>query len=200
MAASFPVMAASLAVVIASDQSAVAENLAQIDGAQVAKYTTGGVFTGTAKQVISGDVTPANAVGGGQGINTPRYVAVLQRPTMSLLSARVSVIVAGGILIGAPGVGNSIVLRKLRFSVSAAALAADVIVFGTTLTGNNLARFEIPVGAAAQPQQNDYALDWDDYLIGDNLPVDVSSNVATFTNVSIMITYSVVITLNWPLG
>jgi hypothetical protein len=184
-------MAASFPVVIASDDT-VAENLTQIKGVAVGA-SLGGAFAGVLPVEGFSFYTSGIATA---FINA--HLQTMQRPTMSVLSTRISVVVAGGVLIAAPGVGSSIVLRKLRFSVSAAALAADVIVFGTALTGATLARFEIPVGAAAQPQQNVYAMDWDDFLIGDNLPVDVSSNVATFTNVSIIITYSVVATASWP--
>ncbi len=126
------------------------------------------------------------------------YLPVLQRPTFSLLVVRVNVIVAGGILIAAPGVGSTIVLRKVKITYTAAALAADVISMGTTLTGSQLAQWGIAIGAAATPDVGMLEMDWEDFAVGDNLPVDISSNVATFTNTSVMITYSVVTTANWP--
>jgi hypothetical protein len=152
---------------------------------------------------ITGAVAPLIVSPSGASTITPvtqGYLPVLQRPTFNLLVTRVNVIVAGGILIAAPGVGQSIVLRKVLVTLSAAAAAVAVISMGTTLTGADLAQWGLPIGAAATPDIDQLPWTWDDYLVGDNKPVDISSNVATFTNTSVMITYSVVTTAQWPAG
>lgn len=187
------VMAASVPVVIASDQSPIQENLSQIAAKNVAVLdSASGVISGTGRQIVSGTIQPQ---GGAIALG---YLGVLQRPTILIAVARINVIIAGTILLAAPGVGFSIVLRRVLVTLAAAALAADVISMGSTLTGGQLAQWGMPVGAAATPDISQLPWEWEDYAFGDNLPVCISSNVATFTNTSIMIAYSIVVTNNWP--
>ena len=135
-----------------------------------------------------------------QNVASQPYLPVLQRPTFDLFAVRVNILIAGSVLIAAPGVGFSIVIRKLLLTLAATAAATDIINVGTTLTGLQLGQFAVPLGVAAVPQSTEYEMDYDDFLIGDNLPVDISSNVATFTSSSVIITYSIVTTANWPIG
>jgi hypothetical protein len=125
------------------------------------------------------------------------YLNVIQRPTFHIYSQRVptGLVLAGTILRAAPGVGNSWVVRKIRCSTSNA--GTGQIGVGTTLTGLDLACWDVIVGAAATPQPTQFEMDWDDYMIGDNLPICIHGPPA-FANFSVVLTYNLVSTGNWP--
>lgn len=182
-------MAASFPVVIASDQSALPANLTQIKGVALSTQ-----MAGVQDVELRGIGSPASPPLSPAGL---QYLQVIPRPTISVAAVSAKAVTnAGVVLIAAPGIGSSIVLRRIELAASVAPAAVTGLTFGTTLTGSQLGAWVLDVAAAGAI--DNFALDFQDFLVGDNLPVDMSASTVAGSTFWGKITYSVVATANWP--
>lgn len=133
--------------------------------------------------------------------STPSYVNVLPYPifNMNLLTGPFTA-GTGRSLIAAPGVGNNVVLRRLKISYSAVPTLAGGIFIGTVSGGSSLGVMGVIVPAAANPlpPADDFVWDGAGYAIGDNLPVFVTVVTATGVALDVTVWYSIVVTIDWP--
>jgi hypothetical protein len=182
------VSASSIPVVVASDDT-LADNLTQIKGTAIITPT---ISTAALNGVLSvaGAFQP-------RGAANESYLSVKERPSIQLVSGLFTLVAGTGqTLIAAPGVGFSIVLRKAYFSVSAAPAATCLLSLGTVSSGATLYRLAIILAAAATPLLQSETMPWDDYLVGDNLPVIITASQGMSTEA--VVTYSIVTTALWP--
>jgi hypothetical protein len=140
---------------------------------------------------------------GGTGVIQPNgsnpYLMVQPRPSFKTTTGVFNLVVGTGqTVIAAPGSGSSLVLRKLHIDYSAAPAGAVALGFGTASGGASLGEFWYLLGAAANPTMPK-RWDWDDLLVGDNLPLVITSLTGgnAFNSV-LTVTYGIVTTLNWP--
>lgn len=121
------------------------------------------------------------------------------RPTFDIASGLFALAAgAGQIAIAAPGVGFSIVLRKGYFSPSTIPAAATLLELGTASGSATLYRSAILAPLAAEPEGDKPPMVWDDYLVGDNLPVYITASA--IVSIELVLTYCIVITALWPTG
>lgn len=125
------------------------------------------------------------------------YLPVLQRPTLLVATANTAFAANTGVsMIGAPGAGYQIVLRKIMFALNGNPAANSVIEIGTASGDASVGRHSVVTGVAAFPGEQSWEMDWEDYAIGDNLPLYITCTTAL--NMTTTITYSLVRTANWP--
>jgi hypothetical protein len=182
-------MAASFPVVIASDQSAVAENLTQISGTAVrtTEASAAGAFVPGVLPVQGTTLVATGAAG---------YLTVLQRPIFDVFAGTfVLVATVGQTVIAAPGVGFSIIVNRIHVSYAAAPAAAAGLQFGTVSGGVSVGELGISITAATADKELVYD---GGFNIGTNLPLIITATVADAPYIDVM--YSIVTSANWPTG
>jgi hypothetical protein len=125
------------------------------------------------------------------------YILSLQRPTFGIYAVQNLIAVAGTVLIPSPGVGYSIVLRRIQVSAASPPVAANLIRILSDPGGTSIFLQEFSPGTAAAPDQlSPPGMDYGDFIIGDNQGLKGFATAALGLNV--MITYSVAQSNLWP--
>lgn len=180
-------MAASFPVVIASNQSAVPENITQVASTATTTWSPAGVLP------VGGFQNYTGSAGGKSS-----YLEVLQRPTFLVVPFTATFVAGTGQqVIAAPGAGNSLVIRRIVITLDGVPLSAGFIKIGTASGSQSLGGFyagTVATGFTCYPPPFDYG----DFLVGDNLPLFVTPAVINTLGVTVM--YSIVTTNNWPVG